>query len=78
MENLQRMKKATKEWANSKKLREEEELRKVNEELDFLEKPEGAGYSSLESRNKIRELESTRKNILQLREESWCLKSRAI
>ena len=56
----------------------EEELRKVNEELDFLERPERVGYSNIDSRNRIRELETARKKILLEREESWRIKSRAI
>ena len=53
------MKKATQEWEKDKKLKEEEELRRVNEELDFLESPKGVGYSTIELRDKIRSLEAT-------------------
>ena len=70
MENLKRIKKATLEWAKAKKLKEEEDLGKINEELDFLESPEGAGYASIESRDIVKSLETSRRNILLEREET--------
>ena len=72
------MKAASKNWVAKKKEKEEEELKRVNSELAQLEDPEGGGYASIDSRNKIKELEASRRNILQLREESWRLKSRAL
>jgi len=50
----------------------------VNSELALLEDPDGNGYGTVESQNRIDELEMERRRILQLREESWRLKSRAI
>ena len=61
-----------------KKEKEEEELKRVNAELALLEDPEGGGYVSMDSRNKIKDLEASRRTILQIREESWRLKSREI
>ena len=75
MDNLKRMKLATKEWDFQMKLKEEEVLKNVNLELDFLESPEGNGYATLDSRDRVNELESIWRIILQLREESWRLKS---
>ena len=64
------MKAATKSWAAKKKEKEEEELKRVNAEIALLEDPEGGGYASIDSRNKIKDLEASRRNILQIREES--------
>ena len=75
MNNLKNMKHATKEWALQKKLKEEEELKNVNSELECLENFDGAEYASFESRSRVKELEASRRKILQLREESWQLKS---
>ena len=54
MENLKGMKQATKEWALQKKLKEEEALKNVDSELDFLESPEGNGYASLDSLDRVK------------------------
>lgn len=78
MDNLTRMKVASKQWALHKKLKEEETLENVNSEIALLEDPGGNGYGIEESRARIQELEMERKRILQIREESWHLKSRAI
>ena len=50
----------------------------INEELDHLEKPKGAGYESNEMRDIIKSLESARKKISLENEERWRLKSREI
>ncbi len=78
MDNLKRMKAASKLWSLQKKLKEEETLENVNSELSLLEDPGGNGYGTIESRARLQELEMERRRILQLREESWRLKSRAI
>ena len=78
MNNLTRLKAATKNWVIQKSLKEDEELRAINVELDLLEDPEGGGYAILASRDRIQMLEADRRRILQVKEESWRLKSRAI
>ena len=76
MDNLKRMKKSTLEWAKEKQIMEEEALQLINEELDFLEQPEGARYDSIEMRDRVKSLESARKKILFENEERWHLKCR--
>ena len=58
------MKLATNERALQKKLKEEEDLKNFNAELDLLEKLDGGGYSSMETRTKFKELEVSRRKIL--------------
>eukprot|EP00253_Pinus_taeda_P015496 PITA_15496 len=78
MDNLIRMKVASKHWALQKMLKEEETTNLVNSELALLADPNGNGYGTVESQNRIQELEMERRRILQLREQSCHLKSRAI
>ena len=68
MNNLKLLKAATKTWATHKALLEEEELRVINTELELLEAPDGGGYATAESRDRIRELEAARRKILQVKE----------
>eukprot|EP00253_Pinus_taeda_P018177 PITA_18177 len=78
MENFKKLKKATIEWANTRKERQKEELTQINEELQRMECTETDGYESQESKEKILLLEKQRDQILLAREEEWRLKSRAV
>eukprot|EP00253_Pinus_taeda_P010693 PITA_10693 len=60
MENLKRLKKATIEWAKSRKQKRNEELFQINEELQRLESTESDGYASQESKEKISRLKNTK------------------
>eukprot|EP00253_Pinus_taeda_P010845 PITA_10845 len=78
MENLKRLKKATISWAKDKKLKQNEEMIRIREELKQMESMEIDGYSSQVSKDRILHLEKQQNKILLEREEEWRIKSRAI
>jgi len=78
MNNLKRPKKETITWAKEKQIREEADLRGIGEELESLESPEEDGYEIEEKRDRIKILETRRREILNDIEEQWRIKSRAI
>eukprot|EP00253_Pinus_taeda_P023068 PITA_23068 len=78
MENLKRLKKATISWAKDRKLKQNEELNRIREELKQMESIEEDGYSSQASKDRILHLEKLQNKILLDKEEEWRLKSRAI
>eukprot|EP00253_Pinus_taeda_P022219 PITA_22219 len=78
MENLKRLKSATKSWAKERKIQQNEELTKISEELKSLESVESDGYASQSSKDHILSLEKAQNKILLAKEEEWRLKSRAI
>eukprot|EP00253_Pinus_taeda_P019692 PITA_19692 len=78
MENLKRLKKATISWAKDRKLKQNEALNRIREELKQMESIEEDGYSSQASKDRILHLEKLQNKILLDKEEEWRLKSRAI
>eukprot|EP00253_Pinus_taeda_P033560 PITA_33560 len=78
MENLKRLKKATISWAKDRKLKQNEEMIRIREELKQMESTEIDGYSSQVSKDRILHLEKQQNKILLEREEEWRIKSRAI
>eukprot|EP00253_Pinus_taeda_P010417 PITA_10417 len=78
MENLKRLKKATVIWAKERRLKQNEVLRKIREELELLESPEEDGYQSQSTKDRILQLEKGQNKILLDKEEEWRIKSRAI
>ena len=60
MDNLKRMKAASKQWALQKKLKEEETLENINFEIALLEDPDNNDYRTVESRARLQELEMER------------------
>eukprot|EP00253_Pinus_taeda_P035564 PITA_35564 len=78
MENLKRLKKATLFWAKDRRLKQNEDLHKIREELKMLESPEEDGYQSQSSKDRILHLEKLQNKILLDKEEEWRIKSRAI
>eukprot|EP00253_Pinus_taeda_P034852 PITA_34852 len=78
MENLKRLKKATISWAKDKKLKQNEEMSRIREELKQMESMEIDGYSSQVSKDRILLLEKQQNKILLEKEEEWRIKSRAI
>lgn len=64
MKNLKIMKKEIVDWAKGKKLKDEAELTRIGEELDFLEGPEADSYETKEKQENIKKLESRRRRIL--------------
>lgn len=69
MENLKRLKKATIVWASERRRKQSEDLVSIDEALRVLEEPEADAYASLESKEKILELEKKRAKILLDKEE---------
>jgi len=78
MENLKRLKKATISWAKDRKAKQNEEITRINENLQKLESIEADGYATQESKERILSLEKLKNQILLAKEEEWRLKSRAI
>eukprot|EP00253_Pinus_taeda_P029408 PITA_29408 len=78
MENLKRLKKATIFWAKDKKLKQNEEMSRIREEMKQMESMEIDGYSSQASKDRILLLEKQQNKILMEKEEEWRIKSRAI
>eukprot|EP00253_Pinus_taeda_P024113 PITA_24113 len=77
MENLKRLKIATKSWAKERQKIQNEDLTKIREELKSLESMEADGYSSQSSKDRILNLEKSHTQILLAKEKEWRLKSRA-
>jgi len=64
MEDLKRLKKATIEWVRDKKLKEEENLKQIEMELDELECPEADGYETIYKGDRTNMLETHRKILI--------------
>lgn len=78
MENLKRLKKATSTCTKDGKAKQNEEMTRINEELQKLESIEEDSYATQESKERILSLEKLKNQILLAKEEEWRLKSRAI
>eukprot|EP00253_Pinus_taeda_P011302 PITA_11302 len=78
MENLKRLKTATKSWEKERQKKQNEELIKISEELKSLESMDSDGYSTQSSKDRILFLEKAQNQILLAKEKEWRLKSRAI
>eukprot|EP00253_Pinus_taeda_P025127 PITA_25127 len=78
MKNLQRLKRASIEWAVDRKRKLNEELVRIDEALSALEDLDADAYISQEAKERILGLEKSRAKILLDKEEEWRLKSRAI
>ena len=78
MENLKKIKGATKDWAKEKRARDEKEFLDVEYHLQSLMKYGDGGFSSKECKEVLLGLEKHRWVLLGEKEEMWRLKSRAI
>eukprot|EP00253_Pinus_taeda_P030442 PITA_30442 len=78
MKNLNRLKRATIEWAANRKRKSNANLARIDEALSALEDPDADAYISQEEKERILGLEKRRAKILLDKEEEWRLKSRAI
>ena len=76
-ENLKRIKDAVKVWAVDKRLREDAELKQVEEDLCLIYEGIGGGYQTQVDKDTLVLLEKRRNSLLMDKEESWRLKSRA-
>jgi len=61
-----------------KRKREEEELLNIEQALKTIYEFEEGGYSSLESKEALLQLEKNKRKLLETREVEWWLNSRAI
>jgi hypothetical protein len=78
VENLKRLKQATKTWAREKQLKDDQHLRDIDLELAELQDGTGWGFYSQEAKDHLYGLEKRRRVILEEREAQWRLKSRAL
>jgi hypothetical protein len=78
VENLKRLKQATKGWAREKNLKDERELRDIESTLSELQDGAGQGFSSQEAKELLYGLEKRRRVLLEEKEAHWRLKSRAL
>lgn len=78
MENLKRVKQDMIQWAKLKRLRDKEDLKSIEVELEMMEVVEGGGYESEEAKNRTIELEKRKRRILLDQEEQLRLKSRDV
>eukprot|EP00253_Pinus_taeda_P027835 PITA_27835 len=78
MENLKRLKTATKSWEKETQKNQNEELIKISEELKSLESMDLDGYSTQSSKDRILSFKKEKNQILMAKEKEWRLKSRAI
>lgn len=78
MENLKRVKQDMLQWAKLKRLRDKEDLKSIEVELEIMEVVEEGGYESEEAKNRIIELEKRKRRILLDQEEQLRLKSRDV
>lgn len=66
------------QWAKLKRLRDKEDLKSIEVELEIMEVVEEGGYESEEAKNRIIELEKRKRRILLDQEEQLRLKSRDV
>jgi hypothetical protein len=78
VDNLNRLKQATKGWAREKKLKEDKEVLDIEAKLAELFDGDGQGFINQEAKEQLYGLETRRRVILAEREAQWRLKSRAL
>jgi len=77
VKNLTELKNIVISWAREKKKREDEQLSKVEEDLNDLLDERNLGFITQDDKARLVELENQKKNILKGREEATKLRSRA-
>lgn len=73
--NINHLKKPIKEWAQAKLVKDDQELKEIEETLANVYEEEGGGHMTMSSKELMSRLEGRRNTLLQEREESWRLKS---
>eukprot|EP00253_Pinus_taeda_P017821 PITA_17821 len=76
--NLREMKILSKIWAHNKTLLDEQTLRDIEAEIATLEDEQGRGHTTPDQKEKLTTLVAQGRKILNDREETWRLRSRAI
>jgi len=78
VKNLTELKHIVIEWAKVKKAKDDEQLITVEENIRALTDENNLGFTTVENKTRLVELEQQKQNILKSREESIRLRSRAI
>lgn len=78
MQNLHHIKRRSIDWAKIKRKRDDEALYNIEEELTRLEDPVNGGFSSLEAKQHVIQLEAEKIKLLKEKEETWRLRSRSL
>ena len=76
--NFKRLKGEIKEWSVGKKLREDNELKLLKDDILRILEGDGGGMLNQETKENLIRIEGRRNTLLLEREETWRLKSRAI
>jgi len=77
-ENIKKLKSIIKEWSFTKRQKEEAELKQLEIELSHIYDSDGGGLGTLEDKEDLVRKEGRRNILLQEKEETWRLKSRAV
>ena len=75
---MKEVKRLTRVWAKEKCIRDEKTLQSIEEELAPMSSSDHQGFETDESKVRIYLLEFEHTKNLKAREETWCLRSRAI
>jgi hypothetical protein len=78
VENINRLKQATKEWAREKKFKEDKEVIDIETKLAELFDGNGQGFINQEAKEQLYGLETRCRSILEERKVQWRLKIRAL
>lgn len=78
MENIKLIKKATLSWAHETNVKDDKELIDLDQWIQSKTNGKGGGFNNLEEMDKLIKKEKRRRNLLEEKEVSWNLKSRAI
>ena len=76
--NLSRIKDRTIKWTREKRIRDEEELRRVDRDIALPTASDSLGFTSSAKKDQLTQLEMEKIKLLIQKEETWRLKSRAI
>jgi len=77
-ENIKKLKSLIKDWSYAKRQRDEAELNQIESELSHIYASEEGGYGTQEDKEALVKKEGRRNTLLQEKEETWRLKSRAV
>ena len=78
VENLCKVKQATKKWAHEKKVKDEQELKDIELALEESMRDPLKGFSIQEDKEALIKLEKRRQSLLKEQEEAWRQKGRDI
>eukprot|EP01018_Ginkgo_biloba_P002192 Gb_33330 [translate_table: standard] len=76
--NLKRLKQVAADWTHRKKLKDDQELVSIEDDLEVLYRDCLAGFPDEETKSKVKNLEHKRRKLLEEMEYCWRLKRRAL